>query len=793
MSPRRPLLRLACSAVALAACARPALAQPDTASAQRAPATPATAEALLALARRARLAQDSLLRGYDALARERITTALALRESAPSATVFRQETAARVRWARRGGVALDLVGRRRYAFGAGARLRDVAGDDLAPVPYYPGRDALWIGGGRFVRAEADTAGLVHPLAAGAERYYRYALGGSATVRLPDGTRVPLRELRVTPLQPAWKLSVGTFWFDGRTGQLVRAAYRIAAPVDLWRRAREAGGGPPAWVRAFASPLTGQIDVVTVEHGLYAGRFWLPRHQFAEGTIRAGAARVGVRVEQTFRYDAVDADVPLGDVTARTRLVRAARDSLLRLDSLAVQRRDSLVRVAAGDGAAARRARAEYRAWADTSWRRYRAARDARDRDECAAAGVATATSSATRYGAALGETRVCVPCDSARLAAAPVFGGTGVLDDNAAVWASPGREALVAELGLWRQGAWAPQPVRAAYGPEFVRANRVEGISYGAALRRDLGAGWRWEANARLGAHDLEPNGELFAERADGRRSVRLGAYRRLAVSDDWAAGFTLGATIQNLTEALDEQFYYRAGGVELAGTRAGDAIGGGGLTWRVFGEHQWGARGNARLTLPAAFGVADPYGRNVIDTISARAGTVGGAAVRWRRTHLGDAAAPWRLATDARAEAAAGSFAWGRAALDVTAERALPGALRAVVTGAVGTSAGALPPQRYWNLGGWQTVRGLLAGSQRGDAFWSTRTELRWQRRGLLQPAAFFDAGWAGDRARFGGRPLRGAGGGVAVLNGLARFDVARGLDRGARWRSDVYVAARF
>jgi hypothetical protein len=459
------------------------------------PAVVGTAAALLARARAARLAQDTALRGYDALARERITAAFALREGAPSTTVFRQETAARVRWSRGAGLALDLLGRRRYAIGRGAGIQNVAGDDLAPVPYYPGRDALWVGGGRFVRADVDTSSLVHPLAAGAERFYRYALGGEVTVRLPDGTAVPLRELRVTAVRPDWKLSTGSFWFDARDGQLVRAVYRVSGRMDLWATARASGGGPPAWARPFAAPMTGQLDVVTVEHGLYAGRFWLPRAQFARGTIRTGSSRIGVRVEQTFRYDAVDAAVPLGEVTTGALAAGAARDSLVRADSTAAAVRDSLVRLAgAANAPDARRARAAYRAWADSTWRRYRATRAARDRDECAASGATTATASATRYGRRLGDVRVHVPCDTAALAASPVFGGSGVLDENPSAWAGPERGTLVAGLDAAVPSAWAPQPLRLAYGHEFVRANRVEGVSYGAALRRELGAGWRWEA-----------------------------------------------------------------------------------------------------------------------------------------------------------------------------------------------------------------------------------------------------------------------------------------------------------
>jgi hypothetical protein len=39
----------------------------------------------------------------------------------------------------------------------------------------------------------------------------------------------------------------------------------------------------------------------------------------------------------------------------------------------------------------------------------------------------------------------------------------------------------------------------------------------------------------------------------------------------------------------------------------------------------------------------------------------------------------------------------------------------------------------------------------------------------------------------------VRGAGAGVALMNGLVRLDAARGLDAGARWRFAGYAVARF
>jgi hemolysin activation/secretion protein len=84
--------------------------------------------------------------------------------------------------------------------------------------------------------------------------------------------------------------------------------------------------------------------------------------------------------------------------------------------------------------------------------------------------------------------------------------------------------------------------------------------------------------------------------------------------------------------------------------------------------------------------------------------------------------------------------------------------------------------------------VRGYTAGTQRADAFWMGRAELRWERPPYLHPIVFADAGRAG-----GARTLRSAGAGVAFYNGVFRFDAARPLERGARWRWDSYAAMRF
>lgn len=788
------------AALALAALAPPLDAQDSVAVPRRdsgvvhAGTIPAAADgaALLALARKARLAQDDALQAYDATARERFTAAVGIRDVGRERTVWRNESAARVRWSRAQGVHLDMLGRRRFAAGI-APAGGPAGDDYAPVPWYPGRDPLWIGGSTFVKPDVDESEAIHPFANGAEKYYTYARGDSIRIRLADGATIPLVELRVAPRTPQWKVAVGSFWLDGRDGQLVRAAFRYAAPIEIWQEARadtNPENRPPRWVTWLVSPLRGEITGVTIEHGLYEGRFWLPRRRVAEGRITAMTSRVAIKAEQRFDYDHVNGrlDVPPRFPEGRMA-VRRHFDSLEVADST---RRAALRVALAGartrsDSTALRRAET---AWRDSSYKRWSARADSTRTAECAATGSYTRTSS--RYGDRL-PIQVVVPCDSVKLAQAPVFGGTEILSEDDRTWGSKEREELAASLTMARQAIWAPQrPTLHGFTTEFLRYNRVEGLSAGVALRQQLGAGLDWEASARLGTADLEPNAELALRRAAGTSVLRLAAYRRLVQSDDWGAAFTFGASMQNLLSALDEQFYHRAGGIELTGQR--ERFARGGVTWRLFAEHQWGAAAGTDWALGRLWNGGARFSRNIVDTIPAQAGTVAGAAARWRGI-AGDDASPWRLAGDLRLEAAAGSFAYGRTALDATLERRLPGRLRLVAAGAVGLSAGELPPQRWWNLGGWQTVRGMTAGSRRGDSFWLTRGELWWQRKGFFQPAAFVDAGWAGPRDRFldGARPIRSAGAGVAILNGLFRFDFARGLDAGGRWRFEGYAVARF
>jgi hemolysin activation/secretion protein len=63
------------------------------------------------------------------------------------------------------------------------------------------------------------------------------------------------------------------------------------------------------------------------------------------------------------------------------------------------------------------------------------------------------------------------------------------------------------------------------------------------------------------------------------------------------------------------------------------------------------------------------------------------------------------------------------------------------------------------------------------------------------VRPAVFADLGWVGDRSKLSevGRPMSGVGAGVSFLDGLFRFDVARGLYPRKQFRVDLYLTSRF
>jgi len=717
---------------------RPAITPAIIASAFRDPG----AHELLLRARSARLSQDSTLTGYDANTYERMSVGMGFKRLGRDRLLLRSERATHVMWQREKGAIIQVKGKRSvFPMMSGIDDGDADLGTEGDIPYFPGRETLWIGSG-LAKADVAEDELIHPLASGAEAYYTYASGDSMSFQLPGGQRIELRELRIRPRQPKWNVAVGSLWFDASSGHLVRAVYRMAQQMDIMAVAKEVGEDDPnddipVWVKPMITPMKAMVSAITVEYGLHEGRFWLPRSQAIEGDAQVSFMHIPFKLEERFTYESVNGTDPMPDVVIAAS--DTARDSVSRASRRA--RRNAECKN--GD----ERARNEYRS--DEGLR-----------------------------------IRVETPCDTIALARSPEL-PKSIYDDGEAVFGTAERDALVSEaLTLAAQPEFAPQTPTISFGVPYTRYNRVEGFSTAIAADQVLGGGYSMHALFRLGVADLSPNGELTLDRTDGRRTVGVGVYRRLVASNDWGDPLGFSSSVSALLFGRDEGFYYRTWGAELKGEKSYGIFN----EWRLFAEQQFDA------TVHTEFSIAHPGGvAGSLTNIDAVNGKVVGLAVA-HHSSIGLDPHGFRALTDVKIEAAAGTFDYSRASLQTTLSHGLGPSLDGALTLGGGTSGGHLPIQKQFFLGGVQTVRGQRAGAAIGDSFWMTSAEIGTGSVGVRE-IVFGDLGWAGSRTDFAhpGRPLSGAGVGASFMDGLIRIDVAKGIYPERAVRTNLYVEARF
>lgn len=718
-----------------------------------------SAWSLLLLAREARTRQDSALQGYDATTYQRASAGLGFTKFGRERLAFRSEQATRVRWRRGIGAYVDVTGSRSVIPIAGRSGSVSMDSDISPVPYYPGSETLWIGSSAARQAVDENEGIVHPLAEGSEAYYVFETGDSAGFRLPDGKSIRLRELKVRPRMPKWNLAVGSLWFDLAGGQLVRAAYRMSVPMDIVQVAKADDSTKfddvPALVKPLIFPMTAQVSAIGVEYGLYQGRFWLPRLQVMEGSANVSVMRMPFKLEQKFTYANVNsgatlAPIPPADSTSgRSGISVGVGTSSSKADASGAE-----------PGRSARR-RARRQAMCDSSGSR----------------------SYTRRPDNSPNLVLVSIPCDSAQLANSPDLPGSIYDNGDQTVDASE-IDALVQQaLSMGAQADFSPQPPVIEF--DRPRYNRVEGLSFGGHLDQTLGMGYSAHATARMGVADREPNVELTGSRSDLRRTLSVTAYNRLVAANDWGNPLSFGSSLRAFLFGRDDGYYYRASGVELGSSP--DVVRGGALSWSLFAEQERSAR--QKTTFSLARGAT---GGQFQPNIESARGMYVGARTRFIGT-MGMDPQAFRLLSEVRLEGARGDTgSFGRIAVDLTASHGI-GNGAAALTVAGGTTTGTVPLQRYWFLGGSQTVRGQAPGTVQGEAFWMARGEIA-HGVGVVRPVVFGDVGWAGSRESLAkGTGLAGTGVGMTVLDGLIRFDVAKGLYPQRGVRVDAYLEARF
>lgn len=238
-----------------------------------------------AVARRALPLADTLLQQYTGEAEGTVQFILES-EAAGGAVPLRLDQ-----------VAVDLYwqapGRSRQA------IRALRKQDLLPIRqfhYYADRLTVvqeGFGDRIAIGDEQDVRGVPHPLSPDGPLHYHYRMGDTLTLHVP-GLGAPIRVVRVEvqPRDVSQPGFVGDVFVDAEAATLVRMRFTFT----------------PA---AYVDPRTERIHV-SVEHGLWQGRYWLPHRQELEVRRQAPEVDFGVstviRAQMTVRDYDFDAPV-----------------------------------------------------------------------------------------------------------------------------------------------------------------------------------------------------------------------------------------------------------------------------------------------------------------------------------------------------------------------------------------------------------------------------------------------------------------------------------------------------
>lgn len=473
----------------------PRIPEPDAAAMATAYADADTRE-LVRLARAHRGVIDSTVFRYRATSRQRVSVGIrALRRDR---MLFRREVATVIDWRRDGRSRVEVKGAREVIPVAirGVRIPDDLTDwarDLVPEP---GGDRLFI--------SPEGAGFAwHPLVDNAESVYRFAIGDTTVIRLPDGQEIRLAELRVTPRSRDIRLITGSFWIELDDHAIVQAVFRPSREFDLERdlpAIDPSEADDVDEIPGIFKPIRFDIRYVTVDYGLWEMRWWMPRLMAFDGYLQMGAARFPVTLELSYSDYDVQAD-PLGLPPLPPVMRELAGDTTVRPRPY---RRGTEVVVA--------------------------------DEDEL---------------------------LDSPLLGESIYADSESLITDRQIDELGRRLDALPAPP--WQIGAprvtwpWA-------WSPGLVRYNRVEGASIGARVDWDLGR-LRTDLTGRYGFADRKAAAELGVHIPTLRRTWRLAGYHRLAVADPAARPLALGNSLSAFVLGRDDGHYFRASGAELTVT----------------------------------------------------------------------------------------------------------------------------------------------------------------------------------------------------------------------------------
>lgn len=693
------------------------------------------ARRLVAAARSRRETVDRSITGYRTTMRERI--GVGIRALRRDRMLYRRELALRIDWRRDSVTRIEVVGARQTVPIAVPKpqLPEDLKRDAGDYAFDPADDRLTVGWGGEHRSDStrDSTKHVevdiefrHPLAPGAEADYRFATGDSSVVAFADGRTIRLRELKVIPRRLDFRLMAGSLWIDEASHAVVRALARPARPFDI---EQDLSDEDDEDIPGFVKPIRIEIRFVTIDYGLWSGRWWLPRLIAMDAVATAGSI-VQVPMRYELLYDEYEVS---GDTTAplapRPPQATAAEDSIARA---ACHQREESEKISC----------------------------------RCKEGRCQVFT--------------VHIPSDTNALLAStalpPPFGSA-----NDTLISQGEMEALTHGLGDLPQAPWQlhARPPRWGLG----RYNRIEGLALGAKGQLDLGR-LTLDGTGRIATTDATLDVEAGVLRESGNAQFRLAGYYRLSAVDPTARSLGIGNSLNALFLGRDDGDYFRATGAELTIKPA--------LTLpqsfavRLYAERQRRAIKRTDFSIPNVINDLNVFRPNVTADSADQVG-----AVVTFRAQRGIDPARTLVSTDVTIEGGAGTYDFGRASATLRVGAPLGSRVAGALELAGGTSTGRVPIQSYWYLGGPGTLRGYDGAATTGDAFWRARAELanRWPAARLV---VFSDVARADLRERLSlAHPLASVGVGVSFLDGLFRIDLARAIRTPTGWRLDLYSDA--
>ncbi len=671
--------------------------------------------------------QDTTVQSYSATLRYRLSFGLGKRRWADVPPVAVEEQQGRVTWRLPNDLRVDLDGRRNASRMEGVNLMS-----SFSRPWFVPRtlgDSI-----RIFGSEAPERAAPHPLAPGADQYYRYAATDSVTIATAS-RRVTIRGVTVTPKHARGAFVTGTLWLDVSSGDVTRFTFRFVG-TDLWATP----DGPTARDSASARRESGFVSRIVqldadLEYGLQDNAHWMPSRQVLSGriTIPFGVdAVVPFEARTTFddyvinRGTQVVFDAPFPDSSRRRGATRETQQATR--DSLRNERRhgsaDSL--------------RGRDRMGFLPNGGRYQ---------------IHRAPADSLRAYAAWGDSLTLGDTDADRDRLRRAFADLARMAD-----ALPGEMTGRRGAGL----TWTRIP-------DLIRYNRVEGTTLGATARTSVPLSFtEARATVRYGLADERVMASVAVVRdAPGGRTT-LAVHRDLVDLDPFSRGLTFGNSLRGIFVGQDDGDYALAHGVRWTHETALST--GRELTVGMLVEDQESVATAARAGLPRVVGSDGFFPANP----SVREGLAIGATVRVDHRRYGPS---WSLIGDALAVAGEAGV---RAAIDVHLPQVVTNVLSADVR--AGASSSDVIPQLGFAVGGIHTVRGYEHGTSRGDAMWAVQLEASRPGRRAFTPFLFVDAGQAGRLADFSAAPvLAGAGVGVSIVGGLVRAELSQPLRNAA------------